>query len=75
MLFFQVQGQLHVTKKNDCIFGIWSGEKNHLKVEIIQRDDEFWGKIMVNKLQDFYLEHVLPELVDQRIYQFANHQS
>lgn len=64
--WFQIQGQLHVTRKSKCLFGIWSGDNFPVKTEIIHRDDEFWTNKMKKPLQDFYLDCLLPELVDPR---------
>lgn len=64
--YFQVQGQLHIAKKNICFFAVWSGENKPLKIEVIQRDDIFWEKQMVEKLKMFYMDHILPELIDPR---------
>lgn len=64
--YYQVQGQLHVTEKNMCIFGIWSGEKQPLLVEIIFKDDEFWNTKMKEKILNFYLKCLLTEIVDPR---------
>lgn len=65
--FCQVQGQLHVTNKRKCLFAVWSGENKPLKIEYIERDDEFWQNKMASKLVQFYLECLLPEIVDSRI--------
>lgn len=64
--YYQIQGQLHVTQKKKCIFALWSGENHKLKLETIYRDDQFWNNKMQEKLSKFYLEHMLPELVDPR---------
>lgn len=65
--YYQVQGQLHITKKTKCLFAIWTGDDNKLKTEIILKDDEFWLNVMKEKLITFYTECMLPELVDPRI--------
>lgn len=64
--YYQVQGQLHVTNKNRCLFGIWGGEKEPMEVIYINRDDQFWKEKMKPKIIDFYHNHILPELVDSR---------
>lgn len=64
--YFQAQGQLHVTRREKCMFGIWSGNKFPIKTEIIDRDDKFWSDKMEKKLKDFYIDCLLPELVDPR---------
>ncbi|RVE52850.1 hypothetical protein evm_002507 [Chilo suppressalis] len=64
--YYQIQGQLHITNKSKCVLGIWYGENNPLKTEYISRDDNFWNDKMKNKLTKFYLDCLLPELVDPR---------
>lgn len=64
--YYQVQGQLHVTRREKCLFAIWSGENFPVKTEMIDRDDRFWAAKMEKKLEDFYLDCLLPELIDPR---------
>lgn len=64
--YYQVQGQLHITKRKCCMFAVWYGADKPLKIERIERDDEFWQNEMFPKLKAFYTEHLLPELVDPR---------
>lgn len=62
--YYQVQGQLHVTKRDHCIFALWTPKG--LKSTIIKRDDQFWLQDMFPKLNKFYMDCVLPELIDPR---------
>ncbi|XP_045484036.1 uncharacterized protein LOC123689155 isoform X1 [Pieris rapae] len=64
--FYQVQGQLHVTRKKKCLFAVWSGENKPLKTEIINKDDVFWETKMKVKILTFYMDWLLPEIVDPR---------
>lgn len=64
--YFQIQGQLHITKEDVCMLGIWFGEAIPMKVYLIQRDDEFWKAKMEPKFVAFYHDCLLPELVDPR---------
>lgn len=64
--YFQVQGQLHITRKNLCLFAVWTGEEYPLKVEKITRDDEFWENEMETRLVRYYDKCLLPEIVDPR---------
>lgn len=64
--YYQVQGQLHVTGRSECIFGIWTGENHSLMIEHIYKDDEFWKAKMEKKIVNFYLKCLLPEIVDSR---------
>lgn len=63
--YFQAQGQMHIAKKDKCLFGVWYGD-NKLKIEVIEKDDYFWNKEMEPKLVSFYMDCLLPELVDPR---------
>lgn len=63
--YIQVQGQLHITGRHQCIFAVWSGCGKEIKVETIQRDDQYWED-MEPKLKHFYMSYMLPELCDPR---------
>lgn len=62
--YYQVQGQLHITQREYCIFAIWT--LLGLKMEKIVRDDTFWHENMEKKLTQFYEQCVLPEIIDPR---------
>ena len=62
--FYQVQGQLHISKRNYCIFVLWTPKG--IKIEKIERDDAFWDNNMKEKLIKFYYDCLLPELIDPR---------
>ncbi|CAN8019815.1 unnamed protein product [Ixodes persulcatus] len=62
--WYQVQGQLHITGRTNCLFVVWT--RKDISVEIITRDDEFWNNKMIKQLQKFYTFCLLPELVDPR---------
>lgn len=62
--FFQVQGQLHVTQRSYCLFCVWTPKG--VKIERVERDDDFWENMMVEKLERFYMQCVLPEIIDPR---------
>lgn len=64
--FFQVQGQLHVTGRQQCLFGIWAGENEPVHIEIIKKDDGFWKSKMESKLSLFYHKCLLPEIINPR---------
>ncbi|KAL4084689.1 hypothetical protein QTP88_027614 [Uroleucon formosanum] len=61
---FQVQGQLHVTKRKYCIFCVWT--KKGLKSEKIMYDELFWQQNMLQKLTNFFFDCLLPEIIDPR---------
>ncbi|XP_076301517.1 uncharacterized protein LOC143219390 [Lasioglossum baleicum] len=62
--FYQVQGQLHITGRKYCIFCVWT--RKGIKSIRVDRDDDFWKLQMEPKLSRFYLNCMLPELVDPR---------
>lgn len=61
---YQVQGQLHISKREYCLFVLWTPQG--IKIEKIERDDSFWEKQMKEKLIKFYHDCLLPELIDPR---------
>lgn len=46
--YYQVQGQLHIAKKQYCYFVVYS--ENMIHFETIQRNNEFWENVMQHKL-------------------------
>lgn len=62
--FYQVQGQLNITKKRYCIFVVWTPKG--ILFEKIEKDTGFWESIL-NKLRKFYMECILPEIIDPRL--------
>ncbi|GBP39298.1 hypothetical protein EVAR_20526_1 [Eumeta japonica] len=64
--YYQVQGQLHITKKDKCLFAVWTGTEHPLKTALIERDDTFWEMNMKRPLLNFYHNSLLPEIVDSR---------
>lgn len=63
--YFEVQGDLHVTKRNFAYLMIWLGE-NQYEVVKVKRDDEFFKNEMKEKLEFFYKEAMLKELANSR---------
>lgn len=62
--YYQIQGQLHITKRHYCILAIWTPKGLHTVK--IDRDDAFWEVNMKKKLETFYFKCLLPELIDPR---------
>ncbi|KAK5645649.1 hypothetical protein RI129_004113 [Pyrocoelia pectoralis] len=62
--FYQMQGQLHITQREYCLFAVWT--PHGVKTETIFKDDNFWENQMEQKLTSFYMDCLLPELVDPR---------
>lgn len=63
--YFQVQGQLHITQKDHCIFAIWT--PLGLKYTTVERDDTFWKERMLPQLKRFYEDCLVPEIIDSRV--------
>lgn len=66
-IFYDVQGQLHICKKKSCIFSIWTSNRYQMYVQRIERDDNFFDNKMKAKLNTFYNDWLLPELVNSRL--------
>lgn len=66
--YYQVQGQLHITKRDYCVFGVKTPKG--IKVEMIMRDDDFWENKMFGKLKQFYFDAILPEIIDPRFSRY-----
>lgn len=62
--YFQIQGQLHITQKIYAVFAIWTPKG--MRLEKVYRDDNFWATRMENKLSAFYMDCLVPEIVDPR---------
>ncbi|KAH7976022.1 hypothetical protein HPB52_008226 [Rhipicephalus sanguineus] len=63
--FYDVQGQLHITRRIMCDFVVYTTKGIH--VQEIHRDDAFWKTKMEPFLLRFYKDCVLPEIVDSRL--------
>lgn len=62
--YYQIQGQMHITRRSFAIFVVWTPKG--IKLERIERDDTFWTDFMERKLRAFYMDCLLPEIVDSR---------
>lgn len=47
--YYQVQGQMHISKRNFCYFVVHSN--NWTEIQIIEYNHNFWCEKMVEKLQ------------------------
>ncbi|XP_063234908.1 uncharacterized protein LOC134537900 isoform X3 [Bacillus rossius redtenbacheri] len=63
--YYQVQGQLNISGRRYCDFVVLT--ENDFFVERIEKDENLWMNVMMPKLQKFYINCVLPEIVDSRI--------
>lgn len=62
--FYQIQGQLHITGRNFALFTIWT--PRGIKIERVEKNDGFWNEFIIGKLKSFYMDCMLPEIVDSR---------
>ena len=62
--YYQIQGQLQITKRKYCLFVVWTPKGT--KIEKIERDEAFWKANMQEKLTKFYFDCLLPEIIDPR---------
>lgn len=62
--YYQVQGQLHVTERNYCIFALRTPKS--MEIRVVRRDDDFWNSKMEPFLSRFYENCLLPEILDSR---------
>ncbi|KAK4887438.1 hypothetical protein RN001_003709 [Aquatica leii] len=63
--YFQVQGQLNITGREYCDFVIFT--ENDFHVEKMFVDRHFWQETMLPKLKLFFINCMLPEIVNARI--------
>jgi putative phage-type endonuclease len=64
--YWQIQGQLNITKRSKCAFILYT-LANDIYVEWILKDEQLWNEIMLPKLISFYKNCILPEIVDSRL--------
>ena len=61
--YFQIQGQVHITKQQYYDFVIWNPQAtDKLIIDRVHYDCDFWNTSMYPKLKHFYLGSMLPEL-------------
>ncbi|KAJ8964211.1 hypothetical protein NQ314_005040 [Rhamnusium bicolor] len=61
--YYQVQGELFVTGREFCYFIVWT--PFGLAYEKILKDEDCWNK-MFPKLEDFYFQHLLPAILNEK---------
>ncbi|KAJ8309411.1 LOW QUALITY PROTEIN: hypothetical protein KUTeg_014285 [Tegillarca granosa] len=61
--YYQVQGQLNITKLPWLDFVVRTEKPYQLHIERIYRNEDLWFKTMLPKISAFYLKAILPELV------------
>ncbi|XP_025196005.1 uncharacterized protein LOC112595692 [Melanaphis sacchari] len=55
-------GQMRITNRRLCYFVVYT--PNWTSIQEIQYDEVFWNTKMAEKLKRFYMECLLPEIVD-----------
>ena len=63
--YFQVQGQLAISKRSWCHFIVWTNKG--LQYETIHYDKELWENVMLPKLNAFFCSVIIPELFTSRV--------
>ena len=56
---------MKIAQKKFCVFAVWTPKG--IKTETIFFDEQFWEEQMFPKLQTFFYDCILPEIVDQGI--------
>ena len=59
--YYQVQGELAIMGVPWCDFVVWT--KAGIFIERITLDNHLWSNIMLPKLTQFYVDHVVPEIL------------
>ncbi|XP_052124238.1 glutamic acid-rich protein-like [Frankliniella occidentalis] len=67
--YYQVQGQLHITRRQRCVFMVFAKHWEH--IEEIERSNHFWNTNMRDQLERFYKGALLPEIAMSR-YKYRN---
>lgn len=62
--YYQMQGQLAVADVSQGYFVVWTTQS--IAVTKVLRDTSFWDSL-VQKLESFFLAHILPELATRRL--------
>jgi YqaJ-like viral recombinase domain len=62
--YYQIQSQLHYANREQCLFVAYTEKAPYIKYEYIPRDRDFYKNTMEPKLVKFYMDCMLPEIVD-----------
>ena len=65
--YYHIQAQLNITKRQFCYFVVQSCNDQPQHIEKIEIDKSFWSNVMLPKLKNFYMNCMLPEIIDSRI--------
>ncbi|XP_050547414.1 uncharacterized protein LOC126909076 isoform X1 [Daktulosphaira vitifoliae] len=69
-IFYQIQGELHITKRQYCYLIIWT-LKGIAYCKILQ-DDKFWNDNMEERLIYFYENIMIPEIINPQFFKNLN---
>ncbi|XP_050526277.1 uncharacterized protein LOC126896999 [Daktulosphaira vitifoliae] len=69
-IFYQIQGELHITKRHYCYLIIWTPKG--IVYSKILRDDKFWNDKMEERLIYFYENIMLPEILNRQFFKNLN---
>lgn len=67
--YYQNQGQLFLTGRKFCYFGVWTTKG--FVYERIKPDTSLWSE-MFPKLRQFYMENCLPILLKEKLYNMVS---
>ena len=70
--YYQVQGQMRITKRAWCDFVVWTPRASDLHIERIFYQPDLWDTTMYPKLRKFYFCSMLPELASPRYHSCKN---
>lgn len=62
--YYQIQGQMYITKRKLCYFVTWTVPLDGIIIEEISFKQDFWENKMEQQLADFYRKHYLPRIVE-----------
>ncbi|KAI5695542.1 hypothetical protein M8J77_012973 [Diaphorina citri] len=65
-LMYEIQGELHVTKRHYCDLFVYNGNDQLLLK--IAREKDFWKQNMRKPLIDFYRTHMMPAIVKRLLH-------
>lgn len=61
--YYQVQGQLNITKRSKCYFVVYINDSIDLFIEEKYKDEQFWKEHMLPELTRFYTSCIAPEII------------
>lgn len=68
--FYQVQGQMHISKRKFCYFVVYT--KNRIEIQTVNYDESFWNKKMIDKLKMYVLKILYFNFRDSMTFMFCS---